>query len=389
MSDHDKQSMLMAAVPSIPVILVQFAGVSVWSMLALLLGLGASFLLWRHLHQADEKLQQQSMELEELRGADASLRSQLQESEDLTTRILPIWKRHVDSTIAQSEESINALTERFSNLVGELQGVTTASHLADSDDSVLKSTEVDKEELMSLFRQFTSITETNQQLAARINNLNEFTNQLDSMAGEVRAIAEQTNLLALNAAIEAARAGESGRGFAVVADEVRTLSGQSGDTGNRITEKTSEVNQVVTELYEFSNSSSDAVQQAIDSGEEVIERVVEHLSSRNQQLANDGYQLYELSRKMQDEIQHMLVSFQYQDRISQILNQVTSSVQHICDMVEQRRDQRSRNLVPESWDIEGLLQDVKSNYTTTEQHVNHDGEQAGSDDAPGGAVMFF
>jgi len=386
---HSKKSALIASLPVLVAILAQFGGVSTLSVIALVLSFGAGFWTWKQLGQSERQLADQLAQTQSLRAENDSMQRQLTESEDLATRILPIWKRHVESTITQSEESINALTGRFSSLVGELHEVTQTSHLGESGDQVIQSTEVDKEALMSLFRQFTSITETNRQLATRIKNLNEFTNQLDSMAGEVRAIAEQTNLLALNAAIEAARAGESGRGFAVVADEVRTLSGQSGDTGNRITDKTSEVNQVVTELYEFYNSSSDTVQQAIDSGEDVIERVVEHLSSRNQQLANDGHQLFDLSRKIQDEIQQMLVSFQYQDRISQILSQVTGSLENICSMVEQRQHQRGRNIAPEPWDIDALLRDVKANYTTTEQHVNHEGEQAGSNNAPGGSVMFF
>ncbi len=381
--------MMIASLPAVAGVLSLFNGLSVLSLSVLVVSIAASFLFWKQLSRHQRELVTRDAELQDARDSNASLLRQLGESEDLASRIMPIWQRHVESTISQSADSIDTLTERFSSLVGELQQVTHASHLGDSDDSVIQSTEVDKEELMSLFRRFSSITETNQQLAARINNLNEFTNELDSMAGEVRAIAEQTNLLALNAAIEAARAGESGRGFAVVADEVRTLSGQSGDTGNRITEKTSEVNQVVTELYDFSNSSSDAVQQAIDSGEDVIERVVEHLSSRNKQLSDDGHRLFDLSRKMQDEIQQMLVSFQYQDRTSQILQQVSGSLGLICDMVQQRREQRAQNIQPEAWDIDALLQDVKSNYTTTEQHVNHEGEQAGANDAPGGSVMFF
>ncbi|WP_129409339.1 methyl-accepting chemotaxis protein [Marinitoga lauensis] len=61
-------------------------------------------------------------------------------------------------------------------------------------------------------------------LASSFENFNKKVEEIFDFVEKITDISKQTNLLALNAAIEAARAGEAGKGFAVVADEIRSLS---------------------------------------------------------------------------------------------------------------------------------------------------------------------
>jgi methyl-accepting chemotaxis protein len=74
------------------------------------------------------------------------------------------------------------------------------------------------------------------EIARRIGQLVERTEQIGGITQTVKDLADQSNMLALNAAIEAVRSGEHGKGFAVVAREIRSLADQSIEATSRVRE---------------------------------------------------------------------------------------------------------------------------------------------------------
>ncbi|MBI5752179.1 MAG: chemotaxis protein [Hydrogenophilales bacterium] len=311
--------------------------------------------------------------------------------EEFCASAVPIWARQIETARAETEESITALAQRFAGISERLEGSVAASHKASEGlgggAGAIGVLEISERELTSLIDTLKSAQHARDAVFGEVRGLSRYTEELRQMATEVAAIASQTNLLALNAAIEAARAGEAGRGFAVVADEVRKLSGMSSDTGKKMTEKVGIINTAMAGACKIAEEASAHDAQSVRDSESTVHNVIIRFGGVAAGLGESTEMLQQESSGIGAEVSEVLVSLQFQDRISQILSHVRLNMEQFGAHLRAERERTVRDGEAKQIDAQAWLSGMKMTYATEEQRLNHGGAQAKS--AAAQEITFF
>jgi methyl-accepting chemotaxis protein len=298
-----------------------------------------------------------------------------------------VWQKHLQTAQAQTQEATERLLGGFVSIIRQLDRIIeTGAHEAAASGQDLRAqvlTDAERD-LKELLVSLDDILHAKDRVLGTIRELDGASKGLLGLADVVEKIARQTNLLALNAAIEAARAGQAGAVFAVVAGEVRRLSAESGDMGKQIGEQVRHFGAQVESTIRDAATQSDSDRIALDTNEQRVRTVITRVDQAVESLHQQSEDTRVLSQSIRTEVESLMVAFQFQDRVNQIIDQVVQAVEGIGAQVEQAA--RTRRL-PSAQDWQETL---SRGYSTEEQQNNHGtpGER-GAASAKASEVTFF
>jgi len=298
-----------------------------------------------------------------------------------------VWQRHLRTAQSQTREATDRLLGGFVSIIQQLDRIIETGAGEAGGDAHEDRTKVltdAEEDLKALLASLDEVLHSKDQVLGTIRELDGASKGLLGLTDVVESIARQTNLLALNAAIEAARAGRAGAGFAVVAGEVRRLSAESGSMGKQIGEQVRQFGAQVDSTLQDANRQAERDRVALDENEQRVRTVIGRVGGAVDVLNRRADDTRDLSQSIRTEVEAMMVAFQFQDRVNQIIDQVLQAVAgiagHIDDAVRTRQ-------LPSNGDWQRTL---VSGYSTEEQQLNHPGNgQAPKAQAQASEVTFF
>jgi len=278
-----------------------------------------------------------------------------------------LWNAHIATAQAQIREAAATLLDAFSQVLAELDHIVEpagdGSGSSSGNDARAATLATCEQRLQQLLGSMQETAQARDAMVGCVRDLSGASRELAEMADDVSKLARQTNLLSINAAIEAARAGETGRGFAVVAAEVRRLSTESGRTGRRIGDQIHRFEGRMDDVLEIADRHGQREAQSIERSRAAVEAVITDVDGVVALLNERAAESSARGEAIRTQIHQLMVAFQFQDRVQQILDQVNTSIsaasKRCVDALKQGRPPS-----PQEW--RALLE---GGYTTDEQRA--------------------
>ena len=308
------------------------------------------------------------------------------------TPLIPILTGQLRSAIAQTEQAIMDLGQRFQNIAARAkQQATEAASLFSKDDIDESTLVAQMSEMFSLFVKDVMQSATiAMSVSTTMDKMDSSTKAITGMLGEITFIADQTRLLALNAAIEAARAGEHGRGFAVVADEVTKLANRSSQAAINIRKLVADVQSESAQAMKEIQALASVDLTKTLSSKDKLDDMTKTLTEKNAALRVNVSDTQLNAERIGQDIAAIIMSLQFQDRVRQKIEHVIEPM----DILHKDLTEAHAGRPPQLFDgTDTFVHALQGSYTMQdERHIHSSaggGGHAAEHEAPTEDIVLF
>lgn len=261
---------------------------------------------------------------------------------ELSTRTA-VEKLHISQSLGAvkriSEDSVLAIISQMRSIhslarqhTSALQNFAQLFEQAGGQDSTSTITST-IDALGGRVRQFgQEVLDRTSRQARDVEQARVWTNDIVKLGQAIASIASNARILTFNARLESARIGEAGRGFAVIAGSIQDLATQVRQTNQSVTELAARLLDALPRLGAEATETSKLAKDALSRFESQLTEVQHHLDTVRDASSNVIRDTTGSAGDLQRHADEVLGHLQYQDRVSQIVQQVEGQAATVLDV---------------------------------------------------------
>jgi methyl-accepting chemotaxis protein len=276
--------------------------------------------------------------------------------------MIELWSEHISQVVDHQAGEGDQIALRLDTVVEDVKLVSSDLDITRCVTRLVDLVYESRGTLNALLDEQQNGADEKRQTIQELDTAVQQINRVEEIVQVMHKLTFTTQLLASNAAVAAARAsGEEGRAFKVIAVRMAEFA-------HEISASAREISRVIGDFKTIFDRSLDKTQQQMqndlqlhDQHSQRVNAVMETLVSSVENANKAGSQLagalVTLESDVAFAVRNVMVSLQYQDRMKQILDHVSRSLRDVACRLE----------TGENLDIESLLKQEMSSYTTQEE----------------------
>ncbi len=265
--------------------------------------------------------------------------------------------QQVTNGTIDTSNAVSSQLEQTESIQGKVKIVNESAEIITNNmNKTVDALEKGNKDVEDLIDKANESVQNGKVVVEKLEKLDAYMNEMNTIVEIINNITEQTSLLALNASIEAARAGDAGKGFAVVASEISGMATQTQDATlditaliNNVSSAINEVVKVVYNMIEGINEEKEKTEetaksfvtisdntQSIRGNIDSLANHVEKLQTANQEIVTSIHTISSISEALTE---HANETMNAEEENEAVRKEIETRMQELMDMVKENKSE--------------------------------------------------